>query len=108
ALPIFNTNPEEKIETLLSLIYSIGNQATLVFCNHREVVNRISDMLHDNEISHGTFHGGMEQVDREKALLQFRNGTHHLLICTDLAARGLDIPDIACIKIGRASCRERV
>ena len=92
-----NTNPEEKIETLLSLIYSIGNQATLVFCNHREVVNRISDMLHDNEISHGTFHGGMEQVDREKALLQFRNGTHHLLICTDLAARGLDIPDIACI-----------
>ncbi|WP_118194423.1 DEAD/DEAH box helicase [Albibacterium indicum] len=91
------TSPEEKIETLLSLICYIGNQATLVFCNHREVVQRISDMLHNNEINHGTFHGGMEQVDREKALLQFRNGTHHLLICTDLASRGLDIPDIACI-----------
>lgn len=91
------TNPEEKIETLRSLICYIGNQATLVFCNHREVVNRISDMLDDNDINHGIFHGGMEQVDREKALLQFRNGTNHLLICTDLASRGLDIPEIACI-----------
>ncbi|MFB5946509.1 DEAD/DEAH box helicase [Albibacterium profundi] len=96
-LKAISTSPEEKIETLLSLICHIGNQTTLVFCNHREVVNRISSMLYDNDINHGTFHGGMEQIDREKALLQFRNGTYHLLICTDLASRGLDIPEVACI-----------
>src|SRR5690606_33066138 len=92
-----STAAEDKVETLLSLICYIGNQRTLVFCNHREAVNRISDLLYDNDIKHGIFHGGMEQVDREKALLQFRNGSYHLLICTDLASRGLDIPEIACI-----------
>lgn len=92
-----STAAEEKIETLLKLLCYIGTKPSLVFCNHREVVNRISDMLHEQGIRHGIFHGGMEQPDREKALLQFRNGTYHLLICTDLASRGLDIPEIACI-----------
>lgn len=91
------TTAEDKVETLLSLICFIGNKRTLVFCNHREAVNRISDLLYENDLKHGVFHGGMEQVDREKALLQFRNGTFHLLICTDLASRGLDIPEIDCI-----------
>jgi superfamily II DNA/RNA helicase len=40
------------------------------------------------------FHGGMEQIDRERALIKFRNGTHQLIIATDLAARGLDIPEL--------------
>ena len=40
------------------------------------------------------FHGGMEQDDRERALYKFRNGSCHVFISTDLAARGLDIPDI--------------
>jgi len=92
-----STAAEEKVETLLSLICYIGNKRTLVFCNHREAVNRISELLYENNIQHGIFHGGMEQVDREKALLQFRNGSYHLLICTDLASRGLDIPEIDCI-----------
>ena len=45
-------------------------------------------------IDHGVFHGGMEQEDREKALLKFRNGSYRILITTDLASRGLDIPEI--------------
>lgn len=92
-----STTSEDKVETLLSLICYIGNKPTLVFCNHRDAVIRISETLEDSGIQHGIFHGGMEQVDREKALLQFRNGSYHLLICTDLASRGLDIPEIACI-----------
>ncbi len=43
---------------------------------------------------HDIFHGKMEQEDRERALLKFRNGSHRLLITTDLASRGLDIPEI--------------
>ncbi|MCK5823553.1 MAG: DbpA RNA binding domain-containing protein, partial [Bacteroidales bacterium] len=55
---------------------------------------RVSDFLTDNHIQHECFHGGMEQIDRERALIKFRNGTNQLLLATDLAARGLDIPEI--------------
>lgn len=85
---------EDKLDTLFSLICKIGNKATLVFCNHRDAVERISELLFDRGIIHDVFHGGMEQEDREKALLKFRNGSHTLLITTDLASRGLDIPEI--------------
>jgi ATP-independent RNA helicase DbpA len=65
-----------------------------VFCNHRDAVERISEILASREIAHGVFHGGMEQDERERSLIKFRNGSHHLLITTDLASRGLDIPAI--------------
>jgi len=84
----------DKLETLFSLICKIGNKTTLVFCNHREAVDRISGVLWDMGLDHGVFHGGMEQDDREKALLKFRNGSYRILITTDLASRGLDIPEI--------------
>jgi Lhr-like helicase len=48
-------------------------------------------------LAHGIFHGGMEQIDRERALIKFRNGSHRLLITTDLASRGLDIPEIEAV-----------
>jgi superfamily II DNA/RNA helicase len=84
----------DKLDVLFALICKIGNKATLVFCNHREAVDRISDLLWNRGIIHDVFHGGMEQEDRERALLKFRNGSHRLLITTDLASRGLDIPEI--------------
>jgi ATP-independent RNA helicase DbpA len=84
----------DKLDALFALICKIGDKATLVFCNHREAVERISDLLYDRGLPHDIFHGGMEQDDRERALLKFRNGSHRLLITTDLASRGLDIPEI--------------
>lgn len=84
----------DKLDALFALICKIGDQATLVFCNHREAVERISDLLWEKGLSNGIFHGGMEQEDRERALLKFRNGSHRILITTDLASRGLDIPEI--------------
>ena len=45
-------------------------------------------------MSHGCFNGGMEQKDRERSLIKFRNGTNQILIATDLAARGIDIPEM--------------
>ncbi|CAN5439594.1 DEAD/DEAH box helicase [soil metagenome] len=84
----------DKLEALFALICKIGDKATLVFCNHRDAVERISDLLWDMGLVHGIFHGGMEQEDRERALLKFRNGSHRILITTDLASRGLDIPEI--------------
>lgn len=84
----------DKLDYLFRLLSKIGSKNTLVFCNHRETVDRISDLLFENGLEHDVFHGGMEQFDREKALLKFRNGSHRILITTDLAARGLDIPEV--------------
>lgn len=91
------TSAEDKLETLLKLICKIGDRNMLIFCNHRETVDRISDLLIDQELAHDIFHGGMEQDERERALLKFRNGSIKILITTDLASRGLDIPEVACI-----------
>ncbi|HSH19241.1 MAG TPA: DEAD/DEAH box helicase [Draconibacterium sp.] len=85
---------KDKLKTLIDALSHIGNQPGIVFCNFKETINRVSDFLTENKVSHGCFYGGMEQVDRERALIKFRNGTHRLIIATDLAARGLDIPEL--------------
>jgi superfamily II DNA/RNA helicase len=72
----------------------LGNQPGIIFCNFKGSIQRVSDCLTKNNISHGCFFGGMEQIDRERALIKFRNGTHQLLIATDLASRGIDVPEI--------------
>lgn len=85
---------DDKTETLLYLISKLGNTPTLIFCNHREAVSRISKQFAEFKIDHAIYHGKLEQPDREKALIKFRNGSINFLITTDLAARGLDIPEI--------------
>jgi superfamily II DNA/RNA helicase len=85
---------KDKLDTLLNLICKIGNKPTLIFCNHREAVERISELLFEKGLQHAIFHGKLEQEDRERALIKFRNGSQHILIATDLASRGLDIPEI--------------
>jgi len=84
----------DKLEILVKLLERLGNQPGIVFCNFKESIDRVSDYLNESGIKHGSFYGGLEQQDRERALIKFRNGTHQLLLATDLAARGLDIPEI--------------
>ncbi|MDE5448527.1 helicase [Elizabethkingia meningoseptica] len=91
------TTAEEKLDALFQLICKIGNKRTLIFCNHRDAVDRISELLKDKGIERETFHGGMDQDERERALLKFRNDSAKILITTDLAARGLDIPEVESI-----------
>lgn len=88
---------KDKLETLLKALHHLGNKTGIIFCNFKDSINRISIYLSDNGITHGIFHGGMEQKDRERALIKFRNGTHRILLATDLAARGIDIPDLSFI-----------
>lgn len=85
---------KDKLDTLYKLLCTLGSQSTLVFCNHRESVERVGKFLQSKKLQCGIFHGGMEQDDRERSLYKFRNGSCHVLISTDLAARGLDIPEI--------------
>ncbi len=88
-------SPEkDKADTLFRLICMLGNRPTIVFCNHRESVERTSQLLADKGIVNVFYHGALEQADRDVALCKFRNGTSNVLVTTDLAARGLDIPHI--------------
>ncbi|MDT0647617.1 DEAD/DEAH box helicase [Zunongwangia sp. F260] len=84
----------DKLETLLKLLQSTGNEPGIIFCNFKDSIQEVSDFLQRNGMPHACFSGGMEQKDRERALIKFRNGTHRLIIATDLAARGIDIPEI--------------
>jgi superfamily II DNA/RNA helicase len=88
---------KDKLETLLSLISHLRGENGIIFCNFKDSIDRVSDFLSQHGISHGTFHGGMEQIDRERALIKFRNGTHQILLATDLAARGIDVPELSFI-----------
>lgn len=84
----------EIIESLLYLIHSFGTEKTIVFCNYREVAEDVAHQLIKRGIVTTYYHGGMEQDERERALIKFRNGSVDVLICTDLGSRGLDIPEI--------------
>jgi len=83
-----------KLPTLLNLLLHLGNQQGIVFCNLRDNIDLVSRFLDRNKISHTCFSGGMEQKDRERSLIKFRNGTSQILIATDLASRGIDIPEM--------------
>ena len=85
---------KDKLETLVELICHIGDHPGIIFCNFKDTIRRVSDFLTFKGIDHGCFYGGMEQRDRERALIKFRNGTHKVIIATDLAARGIDIPEL--------------
>lgn len=96
-LKYLQTEDNDKLQLLLELICFLENKPTLVFCNHRDAVERISALLSEHGLAHGIFHGGMDQEDRERALIKFRNGSYRMLITTDLASRGLDIPEIEAV-----------
>jgi len=84
----------DKTQSLFELLCHIGSRSSIVFCNHKETVEVLSEQLKARGIIHEYYHGSMEQRDRDSALCKFRNGSVHCLLTTDLAARGLDIPNI--------------
>ncbi|MEI7829860.1 MAG: DEAD/DEAH box helicase [Prolixibacteraceae bacterium] len=91
---LIRAEEKDKLTLLFKLLLGLPEGLTLVFCNHREAVERISALLNENGISHDTYHGGYEQSQRERALIKFRNGSNPILVTTDLASRGLDIAGV--------------
>jgi superfamily II DNA/RNA helicase len=94
SLKLVISKEKDKINTLFGLICSLKSEAAIIFCNHRDAAERISDTLNEKGIYATYYHGGMDQDERERALIQFRNSSVSYLITTDLAARGLDIPEM--------------
>lgn len=88
-------SPEkDKLPTLGRLLTFVGNKPTIVFVSYRESVDRVWKYLESEGFTAVAYHGGMEQEMRERALYKFRSGSANVLVSTDLAARGLDIPEV--------------
>lgn len=85
------SNEKDKLDALRQLLLSLPPGKAIVFANYRESVDRIYHYLAHNRISSGIYHGGLEQIDREKAITMFNNGSFLVLVTTDLGSRGLDI-----------------
>lgn len=85
---------KDKLETLGRLLTTLKGQPAIVFVGYRESAERVGKWLRQNGFFAEVYHGGMEQDWRERALYKFRNGSANVLVSTDLAARGLDIPEV--------------
>ncbi len=94
AMQLVISPDKDKLHSLLSFLCFVGNRSAIIFCNHRESVERVSEYLSEKGIVNVFYHGALEQPERDSALCKFRNGTSNVLVTTDLASRGLDIPNI--------------
>lgn len=91
---IVSSEDNDKLDILQDLLYTLGDEPAIVFCNHRDAVERIAGHLKRFKIVCEIFHGKLDQDERECALFKFKNGSCNVLVTTDLAARGLDISSI--------------
>ena len=82
------------MDLVYQLLCYLGNDSTLIFCNTRETVEKVSAYLRTRNVANEFFHGKLEQPDRERALSKFRNGSCTAFISTDLASRGLDVEHV--------------
>ena len=74
-----------------------GIPKILVFCQTKRLCDRVDQDLHDLGVSVAAIHGDLPQKARERALQEFAEGKLHMLIATDVAARGIDIDDIGAV-----------
>ncbi|MDE5733726.1 MAG: DEAD/DEAH box helicase, partial [Duncaniella sp.] len=87
----------DKLETLTDLLRSLPDGKVMVFANHRESAERIFGRLLKEGLPAGLYHGGLDQNDRENAIVMLSNGSTPILVSTDLGARGLDIPELSAV-----------
>ncbi len=91
---VVKSKEKDKLDALNALLCSFGVSSSIVFLNYRDAVERVADYLRSKGFVVSAFHGGLDQKAREDAIYKFSNGSSSVLVGTDLAARGLDIPDV--------------
>ncbi|MBM6926292.1 DEAD/DEAH box helicase [Pseudoflavonifractor phocaeensis] len=85
---------EQKLDTIAALITHGGYERAIAFCNTKNMTDRLAGLLKMRGISCEAIHGDIQQRVREKTLDKFKKGEIHVLVATDVAARGLDIDDV--------------
>lgn len=84
----------DKLQTLVDLVTNFRNERAIIFCNFRENVDEIASFFNHHKMAITAYHGGLEQDERERALIKFRNNTAPVMVCTDIGSRGLDISEV--------------
>jgi ATP-dependent RNA helicase DeaD len=87
--------PIEKLEVLLHFLTTKEGQRGIIFCKTKAAVNKLAKNLAINKFSSGAIHGSLSQGIRDRIMGQFREGHIDILVATDLAARGIDVKEIA-------------
>ncbi len=93
-LQLVRAKETDKADILVKLLCELNNEPTIVFCNYRDAVERIGNLLGEMGIVFAKYHGGLKQDEREKALFKLKSECVNILISTDLGSRGLDIDGI--------------
>lgn len=92
---IVRVGPKDKRQALRSLLKSEDVQNALVFCNRKRDIGVLHRSLVRHEFNVGALHGDMDQYSRTEMLGKFKSGEVTLLVCSDVAARGLDIAKVS-------------
>lgn len=88
-------DPIEKLDVLMHFLNSKEGQRGIIFCKTKAAVNKLAKNLAINRFSSGALHGSLSQGIRDRIMEQFREGHINILVATDLAARGIDVKEIA-------------
>jgi ATP-dependent RNA helicase DeaD len=88
-------DPIEKLDVLMHFLNSREGERGIIFCKTKAAVNKLAKNLAINKFSSGAIHGSLSQGIRDRIMGQFREGHINILIATDLAARGIDVADVA-------------
>ena len=89
--------PLEKAATTLRLIRTQGYERVIIFCNTKNMCQRLSDELQRAGLDCDCIHGDIKQSQREKTMQKFRQGKLAILVATDVASRGIDVDDVECV-----------
>lgn len=90
----FDVKERTKLDALSRIIDVYDPKLALVFCNTKKRVDEVVELLQGRGYFAEGLHGDLKQVQRDKVMQKFRNGTIEILVATDVAARGIDIDDI--------------
>lgn len=85
---------KDKLDTLVGLLRTMSGGRVIVFVNHRESAERVFERLMRDRVPAVLYHGALDQQHRRMAVERLENGSAPVMVATDLASRGLDIPEI--------------
>ena len=93
----YETDAERKTPLLAALLLQERPESCVVFCNMRRDVDEVAGSLAHYGFTALALHGDMEQRDRDEVLVRFANRSCNVLVASDVAARGLDVEDLAMV-----------
>ncbi|HEC12502.1 MAG TPA: ATP-dependent RNA helicase RhlB [Acidiferrobacteraceae bacterium] len=92
---VYYPSNEEKVPLLITLLRQFGAARSMVFVNTKHVGEKVWSWLEGNDFKVGVLSGDVPQLKRERLLQGFKEGELEILVATDVAARGLHIPDVS-------------